>query len=543
MDDDLIKTTSAKHPLPGVKLAYGTAGFRTLADDLDSTMFRVGMLAALRSKCFGGQMIGVMVTASHNPERDNGVKLVDPKGEMLQVSWEGIATKLANSNDTELLQTLTDLVEQFNINLSNPANVVVGFDTRPSSPDLIASVKDGLRCFSATIIDAGLCTTPQLHYLVRAHNSTGTSEAYGPPTEDGYYSKLSNAFKALVVSQDTKIPTSVTVDCANGVGAPKLKALIERLNDLIDITIAGDAVGRAGALNSYCGADYVKTTQSAPKGLSIVPMKRYCSFDGDADRIVYYYALPDNTFRLLDGDKIAALVATHFIELIRQAGLSLELAVVQTAYANGSSTVYLTEKLNVSVSCVPTGVKHLHHEAEKFDIGVYFEANGHGTVLFSPKATNMITGHLPSDSRQSTAIHQLRNFVHLINQTVGDALSDMLMVEAVLHSTSMDVVAWDALYTDLPNRLVKVIVKDRFAFATKNAERTLTAPTGLQGEIDEIVRKVPHGRSFVRPSGTEDCVRVYAEALSSDQADWLAFAVAGKVFDAWGKGDKPSEFL
>jgi hypothetical protein len=31
-------------------------------------------------------------------------------------------------------------------------------------------------------------------------------------------------------------------------------------------------------------------------------------------------------------------------------------------------------------SCVPTGVKHLHHEAQKFDIGVYFEANGHGTV-------------------------------------------------------------------------------------------------------------------------------------------------------------------
>lgn len=30
-----------------------------------------------------------------------------------------------------------------------------------------------------------------------------------------------------------------------------------------------------------------------------------------------------------------------------------------------------------------TGVKHLHHAAEEFDIGVYFEANGHGTVLFS----------------------------------------------------------------------------------------------------------------------------------------------------------------
>lgn len=30
------------------------------------------------------------------------------------------------------------------------------------------------------------------------------------------------------------------------------------------------------------------------------------------------------------------------------------------------------------------GVKYLHHEAKVFDIGIYFEANGHGTVLFKP---------------------------------------------------------------------------------------------------------------------------------------------------------------
>ena len=39
----------------------------------------------------------MMITASHNPEGDNGVKLVDPKGEMLEQSWEGLATKLANA--------------------------------------------------------------------------------------------------------------------------------------------------------------------------------------------------------------------------------------------------------------------------------------------------------------------------------------------------------------------------------------------------------------------------------------------------------------
>ena len=45
---------------------------------------------------------------------------------------------------------------------------------------------------------------------------------------------------------------------------------------------------------------------------------------------------------------------------------------------------------DIPVACTPTGVKHLHHKALEFDIGVYFEANGHGTVIFSPKAEKTI---------------------------------------------------------------------------------------------------------------------------------------------------------
>ena len=65
---------------PNVPLAYGTAGFRAKAELLDSTFFRMGALAALRSRLRGGLSIGLMVTASHNPEPDNGIKLIDADG-------------------------------------------------------------------------------------------------------------------------------------------------------------------------------------------------------------------------------------------------------------------------------------------------------------------------------------------------------------------------------------------------------------------------------------------------------------------------------
>jgi phosphoacetylglucosamine mutase len=171
------------------------------------------------------------------------------------------------------------------------------------------------------------------------------------------------------------------------------------------------------------------------------------------------------------------------------------------------------------VTCVPTGVKHLHHAAESYDVGVYFEANGHGTVLFSPATLSTLANYNPSTEDQKTALLHLRNLVDVINQTVGDAISDLLLVEAVLAHKSYTAAQWDALYADLPNRLVKVVVADRGAFTTTDAERRLVTPKGLQGKIDALVGSYPDGRSFVRPSGTEDVVRVYAEAATRKEAD------------------------
>ena len=67
--------------------------------------------------------------------------------------------------------------------------------------------------------------------------------------------------------------------------------------------------------------------------------------DGDADRVLYFFKNKSGGFQLMDGDKIATLIAGFIKELLTESGMDLSLGMVQTAYANGSSTKYITEHL------------------------------------------------------------------------------------------------------------------------------------------------------------------------------------------------------
>jgi phosphoacetylglucosamine mutase len=137
------------------------------------------------------------------------------------------------------------------------------------------------------------------------------------------------------------------VDCANGVGSIAAEKLKEYLGDKLSLILENASTTTAGALNNSCGADFVKTTQRLPPSLNgkLAPVQRGCSLDGDADRLMYFYIDEKRQFRMLDGDKIASLVATFIVDLAKAAGLQgqIKVGIVQTAYANGSSTKYLAQ--------------------------------------------------------------------------------------------------------------------------------------------------------------------------------------------------------
>ncbi|XP_047118527.1 phosphoacetylglucosamine mutase-like [Schistocerca piceifrons] len=180
--------------------------------------------------------------------------------------------------------------------------------------------------------------------------------------------------------------------------------------------------------------------------------------------------------------------------------------------------------------CVAEFVKvEQQQPTQEFDIGAYFEANGHGTVLFGQKAVELII-KAAADSNNNAGQQLLVN-MKIINQATGDALSDLPLVEAVLSARGWSVMDWAAACTDLPNWQLRITVKDRNLMKTVDAERKCVSPLGLQDRVDQLVSQYPSGWAFVRPSGSEDDVRVYVEADTRENCDKLAQKVAEAVLE------------
>ncbi len=94
----------------------------------------------------------------------------------------------------------------------------------------------------------------------------------------------------------------------------------------------------------------------------------------------------------------------------------------------------------------------------------------------------------------------------------------------------MSVTDWNQMYCDLPSKQVKVPVIRKDHIICSEDEMVVVSPSALQDELNLAMKAIGSmSRCFVRPSGTENVVRIYAEALTKSDADQLAILAAEAI--------------
>jgi phosphoacetylglucosamine mutase len=305
--DPSVTDAIAKFGEPSKHLLYGTAGFRDKHNlPLDFVFVRMGVLAFLRTISLPGKNVGAVITASHNEEVDNGIKIVDVDGGMLSQQWEPLAVELTNCKVADFVSVCSRVIVDNNLNMTNNANTVVliGRDTRPHSAGFHECMKQGVELVGGLCEDLGEVTTPMLHFAVRDLNQSGYHTNEHHPFQAGewtgrYFDCLAVGYHRLIrtAASCNAANSSIVVDASNGVGSIALDAFLAHYlaaqcsgagYPALHIDVRNPA--RSGKVNADCGAEHAQKLQQPPSGVNAARDigKLMCSFDGDGDRIVFH---------------------------------------------------------------------------------------------------------------------------------------------------------------------------------------------------------------------------------------------------------------
>ncbi|MEJ7787394.1 MAG: phosphoglucosamine mutase [Solirubrobacteraceae bacterium] len=273
---------------------------------------------------------------------------------------------------------------------------------------------------------------------------------------EDYLRELQTRFGALSLDG-----VDVLLDCANGATFRAAPEIFRRLGASVT-TIADAPDGRN--INEGVGSTHVEAL-----GRSVVAGGHDLgfAFDGDGDRVLAV----DRTGAVVDGDELIALAALH----LREAGRLPGDGVVVTVMTNYGFHVAM-ERAGIDVAVSGVGDRYVLEELRNRGWALGGEQSGH-VIEMSFNAT-------------------------------GDGIASALLTLEALAGRDL---ADRGGMEKLPQRLVNVPVSDRDA-AMRSDELLAASAT-------ENAALAGRGRVLVRPSGTEQLVRVMVEAPTADEAD------------------------
>ncbi len=268
-------------------------------------------------------------------------------------------------------------------------------------------------------------------------------------TDEDYLRALQERFADLSLTG-----TDVVLDCANGATYRCAPEIFRRLGATVTV-LAAQPDGRN--INDGCGSTHTgPIVERMRAGKHDVGF----AFDGDGDRLMAV----DRTGALVDGDELLALATLHLRDHDRLPGRG----VVVTVMTNfGFHTAM--QAAGVEVATTAVGDRYVLEELRARGWGLGGEQSGHLIDM----------GFVPS----------------------GDGIASALLTLEAL--AGRDLADRDAM-DKLPQQLVNVRVADRDAAMES---------TALREAMDrEAAALEGRGRVLVRPSGTEQLVRVMVEA-------------------------------
>jgi phosphoglucosamine mutase len=396
---------------------------------------------------------------------------------------------------------------------------VVGRDPRASGEMLEAAVVAGLTSAGADVLLVGVLPTPAVAFLTASYGAdvgVVLSASHNPMPDNGVKLFASGGLKlpdeieaeieaAVAAGPDTR-PIGAAIgrlrrpdDAIERYGAHLLGAQPTRLDGLHVVVDCANGAASTVAPEIYRGAGALVTTIAAePDGVNIndgvgsthldglvaavrdVGADLGIAHDGDADRCLAV----DASGAVVDGDQLLAICALA----LRETG------------ALRNDTVVATVMSNLG----------FHHAMRASGIEVLTTAVGDRYVLEALRAKDLSLGG-----------EQSGHIVFTDAATTGDGLLTALHVMARMVSSGVPMAELAAVVRRLPQTLVNVRVGDRNAVACSSS--VAAAVSAAETELGDS------GRVLLRPSGTEQLVRVMVEAATQEHADEVANRLAGVV--------------
>lgn len=426
--------------------------------------------------------VGVMVTASHNPPRDNGYK-VYLGGELsrhLEPDGLGVGAQIVSPVDQDIAQTIEAVVgEDFAADAAAPAALPAAEVSRPTGVHTIGEeARHSYQREAVELLDPQSYPHRDLTIVYTAMHGVG-GEAVTDLLEAGGFTEV-----IAVKEQFEPDPAFPTADFPNPEedGALDLALKAARDHDA-DLVLANDP---------------------------------------DADRLsAAVYDTPAESWRQLSGDEIGALLGRHILERgpLRdgwQTTESDDKPVIGNSVVSSRLLGKLAESRGLGHEETLTGFKWLarvpniifgYEEAIGFDVDPVHVRDKDGV------SAALIFSELMADlkAKGTTAIDALDEIaaeagVHVTGQVTirVDDLSQLGEVTAALRKAPPAEIAGDAVVESLDLQAVPLPGKEFTAAKSTDALIYLT--------------EAGH-RVIVRPSGTEPKVKCYLEAVAVPESE------------------------